>query len=230
MNNDVKLQNFAIGTKIEMTVVDPIEGKLDIGFVSQLEGFADDNIVKISAPIYESKVYPVKVNSYIEAYLFHAANQIYRIAGYVTDRNVIDNIALLYVRVTEKPEKIQRRQYFRFECKIPVEFSMEEPDKQNTTIGFSGYTIDVSGGGLSCVTDKMPALNSIVRGCMLLGTYNLEFKGKVVRCNKEIRNEEIKYISSISFVDIDHKDRERVISFIFNKQRELLRRGLRGVE
>ncbi len=224
------LQEFTIGTKIEMNVVDPLEGKLDIGFVSQLEGFVDVNIIRISAPIYESKVYPVRVNSSIEAYLFCAANQIYRVVGYVTDRLIIDDIALLDVRVTEEPSKIQRRQYYRFECRIPVGFIMVNPDKQNTTSELNGYTIDISGGGLSCVTDKILNTNSVVKGYVLLGNYRLEFKGKVLRCTKDIINEQVKYSSSISFVDLEYKEREKVVSFVFNQQRDLLKKGLRGGE
>lgn len=230
MKNEFDLHEFSIGTKIEMTVVDPIEGKLDIGFVSQLEGFVDVNIIRISAPIYESKVYPVRVHSFIEAYLFCAANQIFRVVGYVKDRLIIDDIALLDVRVTEKPERIQRRQFYRFECRIPMDFTLVSSDKQNTTSEYSGYTIDVSGGGLSCVTNESINVDSIIQGFMTLDSYSLEFKGKVVRTRREIINEEVKYISSVSFIDLEHKDREKIISFIFNQQRELLRKGLRGAE
>ena len=211
-----------------MTVVDPVEGKLDIGFVSQLEGFTDVNIIRISAPIHEAKVYPVRVNSYIEAYLFCKASQIYRVVGYVTDRLIIDDIALLDLRVTEKPEKIQRRQYYRFDCRVPVGFNSPSADEPGKYEKINGHTIDLSGGGLSAITDKMLTADSVITGSLLLDDYELEFKGKVNRCRREIINEELNYISSISFIDIEYKEREKIVGFIFNQQRELLRKGLRG--
>ncbi|MHB8064725.1 MAG: flagellar brake domain-containing protein [Ruminiclostridium sp.] len=112
-----KLENFKdipIGTKMELSVTDPIEGELNIGFISQIEGYIDENAFRISAPIFEAKVYPIRVNSHIEAYLFYKSNQIYKITGYIENRLIVDDIALLDLRITEKLIRIQRRQFFRF--------------------------------------------------------------------------------------------------------------------
>lgn len=228
MNIVYNLNDFSVGTKIEMTVVDPIEGKIDIGFVSQLEGHTDVNILRISAPIHEAKVFPVRVNSHIEAYLFCKTNQIYRVVGYVTDRLIIDDIALLDIKVTEKPERIQRRQYYRFDCRVPVRFYSPNEDQSGKFDEICGYTIDISGGGISANTDIILNTDSIITGTLLLDNYELEFKGRVIRCKKEVISEELRFISSISFIDIEYKEREKIVGFIFNQQRELLKKGLRG--
>ncbi len=228
MNSVYNLKEFSIGTKIEMTVTDPFDGRLDIGFVSQLEGFTDVNVIRISAPIHEAKVYPVRVNSSIEAYLFCNANQIYMIKGYVTDRLIIDDIAMLDIKVTREPERIQRRQYYRFDCNIPVCFYEPKDDGSDEFDEIEGYSLDISGGGISAVTDKMLPADRKMAGKILLDDYTLSFTGKIVRCNKKIINEEIKYVSSVSFVDIEYKEREKIVSFIFSQQRELLKKGLRG--
>ncbi|MDF2986654.1 MAG: putative glycosyltransferase [Eubacterium sp.] len=210
-----------------MTVVDPIDGKLDIGFVSQLEGIIDVNTLRISAPIFEAKIYPVRVNSRIEGYMFCKANQIFRIAGVVTDRLIIDDIALLDVFVTENPERMQRRQFYRFDCKVPVTFIVPDGEEPEVHYEIDGYTLDISGGGISAVTDRALAADLIVSGILKLDTYELEFQGKVIRCRKEIILDELKYISSIGFIDLEYKERENIVSFIFNQQRELLKRGQR---
>ena len=228
MNSVYNLKEFAIGTKIEMTVTDPIDGRLDIGFISQLEGFSDVNVIRISAPIHEAKIYPVRINSAIEAYLFCNANQIYMINGYVTDRLIIDEIALLDVKVTRPPERIQRRQYYRFDCNIPVFFYEPKEDDAGEFVELPGYTLDMSGGGISVVTDRVLPADRVLAGKLLLNDYSLSFKGKIVRCNKKIINEEVKFISSISFADIEYKEREKIVGFIFSQQRELLKKGLRG--
>lgn len=226
-----KLKNFGdvpIGTKIELTVIDPIQGKLNIGFVSQIEGHIDENRIRISAPIFEAKIYPIKVNSKIEAYLFFKSNQVYRIAGFVEDRLIVDDIALLDVRVTENLQKIQRRQYFRFDCLVPITFyekqlSGLEDDKRE----IYGVTIDLSGGGLSALTDEPLNRDTEIKGKFILDDNPIEFSFKFIRCFKNIINNELKYVSSISFIDIGYKDRERIVEFIFNQQRLLLKKGLR---
>lgn len=223
------IRDIPIGTKIELNVTDPVEGKININFVSQIEGFADENIVRISAPIFEAKVYPVKVNSHINAYLFYKSNQVYNIEGFVVDRQVIDGIATLDLKVTEKIRKVQRRQYFRFDCSIPVFFYIQQsPESSEEYIEISGHTIDISGGGLSALIDKPVNKNKIIQGKLELeSSGHIDFEGRVIRCIKDIINDEIKYFMSISFVDIDYKKREKIVRFIFDQQRLLLKKGLR---
>jgi c-di-GMP-binding flagellar brake protein YcgR len=227
-----KLENFRdipIGTKMELNVTDPIEGKLDIGFVSQIEGIIDENIVRISAPIHEARVYPIRINSRIEAYLFYKSNQIYKVSGYVVDRLIVDDIALLDLKATEKIQKIQRRQFYRFKCSVPVTFDvLQSKDLEEVSEEIFGHTIDLSGGGLSTLTGKPLWENNYLQGKLELEDGNfIDFNGKVIRCIKKIVNDELKYISSIVFTDIDYKKRERIVGFIFNQQRLLLKKELR---
>lgn len=220
--------DLPIGTKIEMTVVDPEDGKLDILFVSQIEGFGEANIMRISAPIYEAKVFPVRVNSHLEAYLFLNQSIIYAVSGVVVDRSNNDGFAILEVNVTKDIKKIQRRQYFRFDCSVPVLFFQPDtgdPDEMEEIIG---KTIDISGGGLSALTENMLESNAILKGYLELDDIRVGFSGKILRCIRYNKSDEVKYLSSVSFTDIEYKDREKIVGFIFNRQRELLKRGLRG--
>ncbi len=211
-----------------MTVVDPVEGKLDIRFVSQFEGSVDINVIRISAPIHEAKIYPVRVNSQIEAYLFCNASQIFRVYGTVIDRLIINDMPMLDIRVLDKPERIQRRQYYRFDCIVPVIYFESKSDIEGEACEIIGQTIDLSGGGISAYSDKKLSPGTVISGTLYLDDYELKFEGKVIRSKKEIINEKIKYYSSISFIEIGFREREKIVSFIFNKQRELLSKGLRS--
>lgn len=227
-----KLENIIdipIGTKIELSVIDPIEGKLDIGFVSQIEEYIDENAIRISAPILEAKVYPIRVNSHVEAYLFYKSNQIYRTAGYVENRFIVDNIALLDLRVTERLRKIQRRQFFRFSCSVSVVFyERHSSELGKDDMGIFGQTIDLSGGGFSALTDVPLCKDTLLKGKLKLDEDNImDFNGKVIRCEKTVINNTLKYVSSISFIVIGYKERERIVEYIFNLQRLLLKKGHR---
>jgi c-di-GMP-binding flagellar brake protein YcgR len=227
-----KLENcrdIPIGTKMELNVTDPIDGNLNIGFVSQIEGHIDQNILRISAPIYEAKVYPIRVNSHIEAYLFYMSNQIYKIEGYIENRLIVDDIALLDLRVTEKIQKIQRREFFRFACSVPIIFYEQQLKVLGDEIKeILGHTIDLSGGGLSAFTGKPLIKDNEIEGKLELDDGNfIDFKAKVIRCIMNIVNDELKYVSSLSFTDIDYKKREKIVGFIFNQQRLLLKKELR---
>jgi len=229
LNKLKNLRDIPIGTKIELTVIDPSKGKLDIGFVSQIEDYIDEDVIRIAAPIFEAKVYPIRVRSHIEAYLFYNSNQVYRIAGFVENRLIADDIALIDLRVTEKIQIIQRRQFFRFECSVPIIFYGQQAnglEERNREI--FGDTIDLSGGGLSALTKEPLNEKTQLKGKIQLDDDSLvDFDGEVIRCIKNIINNELKYISSINFIDIDYKKREKIVGFIFNQQRLLLNKGLR---
>lgn len=228
MSNIRTFTDIPIGTKLELTVTDPMEGKIDIDFISQIEGYTDVNTMRILAPIYEAKIYPVKVNSHIEAYLFYKSNQVFQIKGVVTNRIIIDDIAFLDMRVTENVKRIQRRQYFRFDCSVPVAFYDKPKEEEQQEPEIYGHTVDLSGGGLSVITEIALVKDKLIGGYIDLGEYKVNFVGKVLRCNRKIINDELQYISSISFSDMGFKDREKIVGYIFSRQRMLLNKWLRG--
>lgn len=223
-----KFKDIPIGTKLELNITDPIEGKLGIGFISQIENYKDENILVISAPIYEAKIYPVRVNSKIEGYAYRG-DHLNKIVGFVENRLFIDEIAVLEVRIIENIQRIQRRRFYRFDCSVPVTFYIEKNDGVDSeTDEVAGRTLNLSGGGLSALTDV-----SLEKGAELASKLKLdnnsfiEFKGRVIRSVSEVINEELKYISSISFIDIGYKRREMIIGYIFDQERILLKKGLR---
>lgn len=222
-----KYEDIPIGTKIELNVVDPVQGKLNINFISQIENFKDENIIIISAPIFEAKVFPVRVNSKVEAYAYRG-DHLNKIVGFIENRLFIDGIAVLEVRVVESIQRIQRRRFFRFDCSVPVVFYEKPEANDQDAIQIAGRTLNLSGGGLLAITDKPLTKGLDLPGQIWLGNdTSVEFNGKVIRCASEVINEELKYISSIGFIDIGYKQREMIVGYIFDQQRILLKKGLR---
>lgn len=223
-----KIEDLPVGTKLEIIVTDPVEGRLNIGFVSEIENFRDEDTMIIAAPIFEAKVYPVRVGSKIEAYA-NKKNYLIKIAGIVTSRHSSDGIALLEIKIVQKKERIQRRQYFRMDCSVPIVFYVERPEGAEMIIEeVTGRTIDLSGGGLLALTEKPLQKGDELKGKLFLDEEaNVDIIGKVIRCETKKINEELRYISSVSFLDLGYKEREMIIGYIFNQQRILLKKGLR---
>lgn len=223
-----KFKNIPIGTKVEMKVVDPIDGKLDIAFISQIENYCDQNTLIMSAPIYESRIYPIRVNSKIEAYAYRS-DHIYRILGFVEKRLIIDDIAVLEVKITEEIQRIQRRQFYRFKCSVPVTFYLQQSDEQQDEAEeIIGQTLNISGGGLAAITDKPLQKDYKIVGQLFMNNDNfINFNVKVIRCTANVINDKLKYISSIGFIDMGYKEREMIVNYIFDQQRILLNKGLR---
>lgn len=223
-----KIEDLPIGTKLEINVTDPVEGRLNIDFISELENYKDENTMIIAAPIFEAKVYPVRVDSKIEAYAYQK-NHVIKIAGVVVDRHSTEGIALLEVKIVQKKERIQRRQFFRFECSVPIVFYIKKQEETEIVENeITGRTMDLSGGGLLALTEEPLERGEELKGKVYLDEEkNVDFIGKVIRCETKKINEEQRYISSVSFLDLGFKEREMIVGYIFSQQRILLKKGLR---
>jgi len=96
-------------------------------------------------------------------------------------------------------------------------------NKNSKDIFYKGIGMDISGTGLRMVTGKNLPMDSLIFANFILSKFPfiyIELLGKVVRCEPIKKGE---YSIAIDFVDISHEDREKIIEYIFQKQRRTLR-------
>jgi PilZ domain-containing protein len=119
---------------------------------------------------------------------------------------------LVRFEVSAEPEVTQRREFFRV------------PSVQNVVLGgeagtakIDGKAIDLSGGGMLLSGAGGLELDSVVRFSLDLGEGAPEIEGKarVVRSDEEGRR-------ALVFEQISKDDRQRLIHFVFERQREAL--------
>jgi len=221
--------DLQIGTKLELEIYDMMGDVIEHQFVSELEWIEEGNIAFIAAPISEGVVYPVRIGSKLNAYFINR-DDLYRFKAKVISRGMKDNIALLKVLVEEEFEKIQRRQFFRFDCSVPVKFRViysMRPDDNEKILFIKTFSKDLSGGGLCMVTEERVNIDELVECIITLDNEKvISFKGKVVRSERLELDDRIKYETGITFKKIEDRDREAIIGFIFREQRKLRKKGL----
>jgi c-di-GMP-binding flagellar brake protein YcgR len=86
---------------------------------------------------------------------------------------------------------------------------------------------DISGGGFGFLTNNTFAVGDIFLAEVNLDGTIIEVIGKVVRKNtiSDSKND-YKYSIGVEFKCLDTKTRRDIINYIFNKQRELRKKGL----
>lgn len=114
-------------------------------------------------------------------------------------------------------EAAQRRQFVRLEATLPLEF------KTGAGVVRQGVTNDISGSGLSMVTAFPINVGSLVKVRLALPEKKIESSAKVVRCNQL---QPQKFELALSFTDVSVTDQDTIVRYIFERQRELRRRGL----
>ncbi|WP_217585418.1 flagellar brake protein [Lentibacillus saliphilus] len=135
-------------------------------------------------------------------------------------------IPALKLSLPEKQDvkKIQRRQYVRIETAVDVALQNEHAYKEP----FVSVTLDISGGGLSLIINEYELYEGeSVSVCLVLPFVSGEIKyihadSKVVR----IHSRDQLTIASLGFTHITDSDRQAIIMYCFEKQREARRKEL----
>lgn len=124
--------------------------------------------------------------------------------------------------------KIQRRQYVRIMTSTDVALHSNEAGIPP----ISSITLDISGGGLSMLLPEkhgfkegMSVTLYIAYSLQKEGPAFLTASGNIIRI---VRNEKSgKIIASIQFDEIQERDRQAIIRFCFERQREQRKKGVR---
>ncbi|HHV29887.1 flagellar brake protein [Acetivibrio mesophilus] len=224
----MRFNELNVGLKLELKLYSADDNNDNAVFVSEFEWAENDRIIYIAAPIKKGTIYPVSINQRLEL-VFIKGENLYQFEGKVIGREVRHNISLLRVETTSEIQKIQRREFFRFDCSIPVGYRIAGKTKIDTAQrGFTkSYTRDLSGGGV-CIRLKEKIETGELLDCELsLNDFNkVSFTGRVVRLTEyESKNEIYKYEIGVLFEAIEDRDRERIISYIFQEQRRLIKKG-----
>ena len=123
---------------------------------------------------------------------------------------VLEESDLVRFRIHDAPEVVQRREFVRVRSPQPVVLAVTG----SGTIG-SAYAVDVSGGGMLLSGAETLMLGDNIRFRLHLDADAppIKGRGRVVRVGEGGQR-------ALAFEQISQQDRERLIHFIFDRQRE----------
>ncbi len=205
--------------------------KDDRDYSSRIEEIDSEHLY-LSAPIEQGRL----------IYFMQGEN----ISGYIVNRGAVYNfkqpveghiskpVPLLKVKKPEKLKKIQRRQFFRLEKKMPTKFRLLDDDCETELSETKGaYALDISGGGMKLATVEVIPISSYLELNFDLDieegsssyTENIICLGKIVRSEKIDSDRVTIYHYGIKFESLPQYIQDIIIRFIFNEQRKLRTKG-----
>lgn len=223
----MKYRQIGLGTKIEIELYDKNGHKPSTVLVSQYESYDEDsNMMGIHTPFSQGKIYPVHPGAQVSI-IFSKENETYMFKAEVIYRESVEPIPMLWIKPLGPIEKIERRSFFRMDCRLPVQYrvldSAELDDSEQSSFGKS-YTRDISGGGVRIITKEAYKAGTNIEAYIEIDRI-ICFSGTVVRSIQVRKRGEIMYETGIEFNRIENRDREKIISYVFETQRERLKRG-----
>lgn len=188
-------------------------------YLAKVADFVDSGIV-ITGLYQQGTPLTVNRNDNIHVY-FTTDRAAYEFETVVLQR-LKKPIYFILIKEPEELKRIQRRDYFRLEFEGAVKLHKEKADGAVKEKGVK--LIDLSGGGIQIKTKAEFKVGELVKISFkkILKLSEL-VQGEIVRKKKNTLNS---YRYGIKFVDLDRRDREKIIQWIFNMQRQLRKKGL----
>ena len=252
MANDI----IQIGCKIEMRALDRRSlligtGEPDV-YVSQFLQWSDNNVASIAIPTFKGHLVPLRVDDVYELQ-FVTRSGLYRCRGQIIKRSKsIGSIATADVKFISALEKYQRRQYYRMNCIMSMNYSVLtdvqkelyiekkrclsleqklqiEKKLENQEMEFQkAVVLDLSGGGMRFNSPVQQEPGDI---CLLQPALPEVIRkripflfGRIISCHRIPNRDPVTFDNRVEFVEISSSEQEQIITYIFKEERDKRKR------
>lgn len=216
----MKHKAFLPNKKVSIRVID---GDYQGYYNSRIEGITEKEFI-LALPFIGTVPIPIRIGEKISIYSV-SDDAVYRVDGEIVKRQ-LEPIPILQVKISEDIERVQRRRYVRIPIVLNIQYKLKGVDKIYYT-----YSKDISGGGVRIILPELLKVYDIIemRIELISPEPPINCEGEVVWINKQEilvinKREEIIH-AGIRFTLIEEKERERLIRFLFNYQRNLIKKG-----
>lgn len=221
--------------KIETRIsVDP--DKRPTIYASQVLDESPNGGILAAMPIQEGRVIPLAVGQKFHA-TFYTKTGLFRCEVEITARYKKDTLFLMELTQNTIFKKIQRREYYRLECNMPMEYRLiGDAEKKMIESGTAyeeedmnpewknGVMLDLSGGGIRFVSAFREEKDAFIQARfeMPVGGETEIFclYATLLRSEKNQNNHSI-YDQRAMFWRLDYSLREKIIRSIFEMQRRI---------
>lgn len=245
-----------IGNKIEMRAIlkrTLTEASADsIVYVSQFLQWEDANVAVIAIPTYKGQLVPLRVDDIYELQ-FVTRNGLYRCRGKVIKRSKDSgNIPTAEVKFISAMEKFQRRQYYRMNCIMAMNYSVltdvqkelykekkrclsleqkltiEKKLESQEMVFQKATVLDISGGGMrfnSAIQQNPGDVCLLQPALPELVRKKIPFLfGRIISSRRIPNKEPVTFDNRVEFVEISSAEQEQIITYIFKEERDKRKR------
>lgn len=232
----------SIGTKLELILLSSKGNDTKYTYVSQLLEIADEKTIIAASPIKSSKVVLLPIGTRMRVVFVNEKYGVFSFTATVQQRNDHAAVAYLVLSIDSEFYKIQRRSNYRLEFVSDVFYvnlndiasghsSGSDISGTNTDgeiniddkLFIKALTKNISATGLCMITKQNIPLNSdLLIRLELTSDFILKQKAVVVRSERANDYVKPEYEIGLHFKSMHKSIREKLIKFIFEKQRQII--------
>ncbi len=192
-------------------------------YQSRVELIENDGIVFVYIPTFKTKMVKLPPDANYEI-LFKTEKIIYKYSMSIAGYAKLDGELFMKIKLTSKGEKVQRRKYYRLDLSKSIYLKVPNYEQDKDKLYISEIR-DISAGGLRFVSPQSFNDNKDIFVHFVLGTDFYVLQAKIIN-SKDISefSDKFKVEYRTEFVDVSNYDREKIVSHIFEAQRNKLNR------
>ena len=123
-------------------------------------------------------------------------------------------------------EHTERREFYRLAVHITPLYAARVDDQRGEIERLDATVLDISGGGIQLSTKQPVELGARLHLVILTGGDSIEVEVKVVAGGSKKDDRLSRYRVNTQFIDLQRVMRERIVSFVFREQVDLLKKGV----
>ncbi|MBO5468402.1 MAG: flagellar brake domain-containing protein [Lachnospiraceae bacterium] len=229
-------ERIQVGDKLELKKIQKrlyvdTEDKI---YVSQVLDESENDKILVSMPIQSGHVIPLGIDQEFIA-TFYTKTGLLSSKVVVTGRYKKGSLFLLEIKLLNDLEKIQRREFYRLDCRIDLQYRLVDAVEQQYIEEGKAYNpdeleiewkrgvmLDLSGGGIRFVSpskEEKGALMEIRFDMELDGISEVVYTLANVLFSIQNENNNQIYEQRVQFYRMDQALQERIIHYIFQTQR-----------
>ena len=194
-------------------------------YISVVEEIIDMTTLTAHLPIEYGKL--VKLDqSAVYPVLFFTEKGMLQFSVSIVEYLKTDGFSLMKLNLISEGERMQRRSFFRLNCVMPFKFSVlcngaEETDGR---FPYEGVIKDIGGGGVRFITNNEISESANINCALVIENDEIVSQGKVLH-KQHFPKSNYAYQYRVQFMGMNHYDQERIVQFVYNEQRKIVKRA-----
>ena len=206
------------GLAVELVVSEgEYEGKYRTRIEDVGEGF-----ISVGSPFIKSDIVPLRLGTKLKL-IFWDELSAYSFSTKIKQR-IANPIHLFVLTMPDSISRVQRRNFVRVTVIKPITF--QTVTSEGLSDSFNGTMLDLSGGGMSFLTEEQVEDQSILYVQLALPKGDMQIPVLVCRTDKIEDSNPQRYCVSTAFHEIPERSRDQIIRYIFEIQRTMRKKGL----
>ena len=218
-----------MGDKIDIRKIKEGEAQLsDDFYCSQLVEIQDAVRIKITMPTSGTALVPLTPGKLYDC-VFYTSQGLRQGLFQVVTRFKEGNLPVIVMEMKSSLRKVQRREFFRMECTLPLKYRIASPDEtipKELLIDQewkNGVVLDLSGGGMRFVVEENIKKDELVQFKLVLAVKEqyreLYIYGDVIHSKTKENNIRL-HECRTRFNKISESDQDYIVAYIFEKERK----------